>query len=133
MIKLYKIDIGTVKQNPIPIPMPKEDGISYICRKNFPCLILQAVCNHRLLFTHCYAGEEGSIHDATVRRRSEVWEYMTMDKETKFPRDTHIIGDKAYPCTPQLLTPYKDNGHLTVNQKRFNYRLSKCIGPQNTL
>ncbi|KAI4463053.1 hypothetical protein MML48_4g00003145 [Holotrichia oblita] len=85
-----------------------------------------AVCNHRLLFTHCYAGEVGSIHDATVLRRSEIWEYMTREKEIKFPRDTHIIGDKAYPCTPQLLTPYKDNGHLTVNQKRFNYRLSKC-------
>jgi hypothetical protein len=29
-----------------------------------------------------------------------------------FPEDTHIVGDKAYPCLPQLITPFRNNGHL---------------------
>lgn len=36
------------------------------------------------------------------------------------------MGDSAYPLLPHLLTPYKDNGHLTGPQKFFNRRLSSC-------
>lgn len=43
----------------------------------------------------------------------------------KFPDDTHLIGDKAYPCLPQLITPYRDNGHLTEQQRNFNFLLSR--------
>lgn len=87
--------------------------------------ILQAVCDHNLMFTHCYAGEVGSRHDATVLKRSEIWQYMTAEKDDKSPNDSHLLGDKAYPCTPQLITPYKDNGYLSNEQKNFNYLLSK--------
>lgn len=33
----------------------------------------------------------------------------------------HLLGDTAYPNTSNLLTPYRDNGYLTQQQKRFNY------------
>ncbi|KAJ8944150.1 hypothetical protein NQ314_009543 [Rhamnusium bicolor] len=46
--------------------------------------------------------------------------------EEDFPNNVHIIGDKAYPCLPQLQTPYKDNGRLTVAQKNYNFQLSKA-------
>lgn len=81
---------------------------------------MQGTCDHRLLFTHCYAGEVGSLHDANVLRRSEVWTYMNERTEEMFPNDVHLLGDKAYPCTPQLMTPYKDN-NLTNPQRRFNH------------
>lgn len=35
-----------------------------------------------------------------------------------------LLGDSAYPLLPQLITPYRDNGHLNRNQKNFNKRLS---------
>lgn len=41
-----------------------------------------------------------------------------------FPEGTHLLGDKAYPCLPSLIVPYKDNGHLTQAQRNFNYHLS---------
>ncbi|CAH1379963.1 unnamed protein product, partial [Tenebrio molitor] len=84
--------------------------MAYICRKNFAAVILQGVCDHRLLFTHCYAGEVGSTHDAQVLRRSDAWSYINQRNEIMFPEDTHIVGDKAYPCLPQLITPFRNNG-----------------------
>ncbi|XP_068897144.1 uncharacterized protein [Tenebrio molitor] len=85
------------------------------------------VCDHKLLFTHCYAGEVGSCHDAKVLKNSEVWSFITEAPNREFPRDTHLLGDKAYLCMPQLIPPYKNNGHLTRQQINFNYVLSSVI------
>ena len=41
-----------------------------------------------------------------------------------FPHDTHIIGDPAYPLESWLMVAFRDNGHLTPIQKRFNVKLS---------
>lgn len=49
-----------------------------------------------------------------------------MTEDGKFPNDTHLIGDKAYPCFPEIMTPYKDNGHLTNSQKQYNFILSRA-------
>lgn len=38
----------------------------------------------------------------------------------------HLLGDSAYACSDHLLTPYRDNGHLTARQKNFNRKLSSC-------
>lgn len=45
---------------------------------------------------------------------------MTERGNDKFRNNTHLIGDKAYPCLEKLLTPFKD-GHLIPNQRRYNY------------
>lgn len=37
-----------------------------------------------------------------------------------------MLADSAYPCLPNMLVPYKDTGHLTRSQKKFNTRLSSC-------
>lgn len=37
-----------------------------------------------------------------------------------------ILGDSAYPCLRNLLTPYKDNGNLTAAERNFNMKLSHC-------
>lgn len=53
----------------------------------------------------------------------------------KFPENSHILGDAAYGLHQHLLTPFRDNGHLTDRQKNYNYRHSaarvaveRCIG-----
>lgn len=53
-----------------------------------------------------------------------MWNKITQQQHVYFPNNTHLIGDKAYPCLPQLLVPYKDNGNLTEAQKHFNFKLS---------
>lgn len=48
-------------------------------------------------------------------------------KHTWFFSDGNILlGDAAYPCLPQLITPYRDNGHLTQAQRNFNQIHSQC-------
>ena len=39
-------------------------------------------------------------------------------------RQYHVLGDSAYPLELNLMVPYRDNGHLSENQKKFNSRCS---------
>lgn len=64
---------------------------------------------------------------------SEVADYVNDDD--KFLENSHILGDAAYEIHQHLLTPYRDNGHLTEKQRNYNYRHSaarvtveRCIG-----
>lgn len=77
------------------------------------------MCDNKCSFIHCYAGNVGSVHDQRVFRLSEVKNYL--DDPTKFPSNTHLIGDAAYTLHEHLLVPYRDNGHLTQKQKNFNF------------
>lgn len=47
--------------------------------------------------------------------------------------DYYLLGDSAYPCNKYLITPYKDNGHLTRAQLQFNIKLSSgCVRIEHT-
>lgn len=115
--------IGAVDGSLIQIRAPVRDAASYICRKNYPAIHLQAVCDARCLFTHCYAGYAGSVHDARVFRNSPLARFIQRENEY-FPFNSHLIGDAAYPIHTQVMVPFRDNGHLTARQKNFNFCLS---------
>lgn len=83
-------------------------------------IYLQLVCDHKTLITYCYTGHPGSVHDQRVCRHSEVADFL--NDEEKFPADSHILGDAAYELHQHLLTPFRDNGHLTEKQNNYNYR-----------
>lgn len=40
---------------------------------------------------------------------------------TKFPHDCHLVGDSAYKLHQNLLVSYRDNGHLTVRHRNYNF------------
>nr|XP_012235054.1 PREDICTED: LOW QUALITY PROTEIN: putative nuclease HARBI1 [Linepithema humile] len=111
--------IGAIDGTHINIPAPKENAEAYVNRKGRHSIQLQAVCNHRRLFTHIYVGNVGSVHDARLFRLSPIEEYI--NNAGKFPDNTHLIGDAAYRLHQHLLTPYTDNGHLTQRPKNYNY------------
>lgn len=114
--------IGAIDGTHIKIRAPPIDSASYINRKGFPSLNVQVVCDSRGLFTHCYAGQVGSLH-ARIFRNSSVAGFLQMP-DVYFPNDSHIIGDAAYAIHPHLLVPFRDNSHLSNRQKNFNYCLS---------
>lgn len=115
--------IGAIDGTHIKIRAPPTDSASYINRKGFPSINLQVVCDSCGLFTHCYAGEVGSVHDARVFRNSPVIDFLQRP-EMYFPNNSHIIGDAAYAIHPCVMVPFRDNGHLTNRQKNYNYCLS---------
>jgi len=113
--------IGAIDGSHIPIEAPSDNPNAYYNRKKFHSIILQGVCDTDLKFTHVNIGWPGRVHDAKVLRNSELWDYGFEDCDYGHH---HLIGDAAYPVKEWLLTPYRDNGHLTNRQKNYNTCLS---------
>lgn len=103
---------------------PHENPNSYVNRKSFHSVLLQAICDHRLLFTDAYAGEAGSIHDYTLFRRSPFYRGMN-NGEIIFHNDSFLIGDSAYKLDMKLIVPVKNDRQLTRRELHFNRILSK--------
>lgn len=78
-------------------------------------------------------GHPGSVHDQRVFKHSEVADFL--NEREKFPFDSVILGDAAYEIHECLLTPFRDDGHLSNEQKKYNYHhasarvaVERCIG-----
>lgn len=67
-----------------------------------------------------YCGGPGFLHDARVFRRA-LYEIASTDKATLFPSQTFLLGDSAYSSLLWLVSSFKDNGHLTSQEKEFNF------------
>lgn len=107
----------------IEIKEPLEHKERYYNRKQYTSIILQAVCDEKMQFLDVHIGSPGSMHDARVLRTSSLFSTM---ESLSIPTDLHILGDSAYPLSMWLLTPFRDNGHLTNNQRRYNIVHSKA-------
>ncbi|KAL1488476.1 hypothetical protein ABEB36_014945 [Hypothenemus hampei] len=116
--------IGAIDGCHIRIMKPLDHPNSYINRKGFPSILLQAVCDHRKLFMDVYTGVPGSVHDARLFRMSDLSERIE-NNLISFPDDSHLIGDLAYVLSEKLIVGFKDNGRLTNEQKNFNNKLSR--------
>lgn len=69
-------------------------------------------------FIHCYTGQVGSVHDMRVFRLSNV---ENVFNDGNFPNDSHILGDAAYQISKYIMVPFKDNGHLSDAQIKYNF------------
>lgn len=99
--------IGTIDGTHIKIRAPIENANSYINRKEFHSINVQVICDFSGLFTHCYAGQAGSVHDTRVFRNSPVARFLELPEEY-FPNDFHIIGDAAYGIHPHIMVPFRN-------------------------
>ena len=111
--------IGALDGTHIKIKAPHDHGADYINRKRYYSVILQAVCQADLQFTDVYSGWPGRVHDARVLRNSPLWE-----RGATLCGAYLIVADGAYPCRRWLLTPYRNNGHLTRDEVKYNECLS---------
>ena len=79
--------------------------------------MLQAVSDHEMMFTDCYVGWPGRVHDARVLSNSE----LCNSTEEKFPDDSFLLGDSAHPLKTWLMAPCKDYGNLTAQKTNYNF------------
>lgn len=116
--------IGIIDGTHIRLSAPVGGDPDYINRKGFPSGVLQVIVDDNLLTTSAQTGWPGFSHDARILRNSGI--FAKAEVGQLIPHNKHIIGDSAYPLKRWLITPFRDNGHLTDRQSRFNRVLSSC-------
>lgn len=114
--------IGVIDGCHIQIIQPHNNPTDYYNRKGFHSIILQGVCDNKRRFIDVHIGVPGRAHDARVFRNSPLFQNIMY--HNLIPERNHLIGDSAYPLNKFVMVPYKDNGHLTYEQIRYNQRLS---------
>ncbi|VDI33740.1 Hypothetical predicted protein [Mytilus galloprovincialis] len=85
-------------------------------------IFLDLVVDNTLKILDVYSGWPGCTHDARVLRNSSLC--RRAEGGELFGPNKVIVGDSAYPVKNWLITPFKDNGHLSARQRRFNKALS---------
>jgi hypothetical protein len=90
----------------------------------FHSLLLQGVCDNRILFTDVHTGEPGSMHDARLFQKSHLKEDVDRGL-VEFPDNGHLVGNLACGLSTQLIVGFKNNGFLTPQQKYCNLKLSQ--------
>ena len=112
--------IGAIDGTHIPIKAPKQNLEHYINRKGFFSVQLQVICDPDLFIIYVFCGYPCSVHDARVFRNSLICREVEVNPDNCFPGNSHILGDAAYPLKRWVLTPFRDNGHLTAQQRWYN-------------
>ncbi|XP_026826315.1 putative nuclease HARBI1 isoform X2 [Ooceraea biroi] len=95
---------------------------TYVNRHDISSLTLQAICDSKKKFLDIFTGPPSKIHDARVFNLS----FISTTLPNICGNEWHILGDTAYPLKKYLITPYKDYGNLTEEQRNFNYKFCVC-------
>lgn len=102
---------GAIDGCHIKIKKPRVDPISYINRKDYASIILQATVDPFYRFSSCYVGYPGSVHDARVFGNSGI-SRMLANGTSCFGERVNVlghnlpvclIGDSAYPLKRNLI------------------------------
>ncbi|XP_063802216.1 putative nuclease HARBI1 [Pseudophryne corroboree] len=94
--------IGVVDGTHVAIVPPRHNEEIYRNRKLFHSLNVMVVCGPSLQILSLNAKFPGNSHDAHVIRQSGIWQRLRAMEG----QDMWLLGDRGYPCTPWLMTPY---------------------------
>ncbi|XP_069102654.1 putative nuclease HARBI1 [Argopecten irradians] len=108
--------IGCIDGTQIRIQAPSEDEPSFVNRKGYHSINVQAICDDEGKFTNIVARWPGSAHDSHVFRMSNIKQYLDANHRTM--ADGLILGDSGYACLKYLMTPYLRP--TSAQQERFN-------------
>ncbi|XP_020299308.1 putative nuclease HARBI1 [Pseudomyrmex gracilis] len=118
--------IGAIDGCHIQCKAPAHNANDFYNRKGFHSIILQGVCDHKARFINIFIGLPGRMHDSCVFRYSTLYRQMRNTEQPVLPPQLHLIADAAYPLLINLMTPFRDTGHLSKEQLLYNTKLS-CI------
>ncbi|XP_056016608.1 uncharacterized protein LOC125677829 [Ostrea edulis] len=116
--------IGSLDGTHIRLTTAPGGDRDYFNRKNFPSIQLQDVADCDMLIRDAYTGWPGCTHDARVLRNSSLFD--NSENGQCVVHGKFIIADSAYPLRNWLVTPFRDNGRLNAQQRRFNQMLSSA-------
>ncbi|XP_017481322.1 PREDICTED: putative nuclease HARBI1, partial [Rhagoletis zephyria] len=130
----YPQCIGAIDGCHIEIHPKKEEAIDYHNYKGWYSVVLLALVDAKYRFSYIHCGSPGRCNDSSIFEKSslkrELQECALLDElswqygSTKIP--VHVIGDSAFRLSQHLMKPYPHSVNNTPEQKKFNYRLSKC-------
>ena len=133
---------GAIDVTHIPIQAPLENHTDYVNRKSYQSIVMQAVVDSRYLFRDVVIAWPGSVHDAQVLSKSELYnrglQRQLFDpniKETVLGVEIGpvILGDPAYPLLNWLMKAYPENQNTPNWQRHLNYRLRRArMSVENT-
>jgi hypothetical protein len=110
---------GAIDGSIIPIERP-GDYEAWYCRKGYPAINLQAVCDYRKRFM-AYAMRPGSCSDKLLFLMSEFGRHS----HKKIPGTYHWLADAGYRLTSRILIPFDLYEVMPRDQRKFNYIHSK--------
>jgi hypothetical protein len=64
-------------------------------------------------FNYIWTGNPGSTHDATVFRGFDLF----LQNNEIIPQGSYLLGDSGFPILRWLITPFRDHGNLSRQQK----------------
>ncbi|XP_062375192.1 putative nuclease HARBI1 [Sardina pilchardus] len=96
--------IGAIDGTLVRIRGPSHKEPAYICRKGYPALNIQVVCDHRGVFLDIVAKWPGSTHDSFVWTNSALCQVA----EGGGFGGCWLLGDSGYPLRPFLMTPIQE-------------------------
>ncbi|KAK4304456.1 hypothetical protein Pmani_023579 [Petrolisthes manimaculis] len=125
--------VGVMGAYRVAIGKPKDvdEPDAYMNDKTIYCTTLLAVCDDKHRFTYVNIGHPGTLDDADVFRRCELYEAFKNDPLSLLPLEFnqegtmynyHILGDTGFPLSEHVMTPYEDRGCLTPKQTEYNRR-----------
>eukprot|EP01135_Chromosphaera_perkinsii_P006098 Nk52_evm2s397 gene=Nk52_evmTU2s397 len=113
---------GAIDGTLIRMKKPANDD-TFFCRKGFPALNVQAVCDNSKRFIYV-AIRSGSTPDCSVFSRSQFGRNI----ESTIPFGMHLVGDGGYSLRNYMMTPYptekKDEYSyyiLDKDERHYNY------------
>ncbi|XP_064642946.1 putative nuclease HARBI1 [Lineus longissimus] len=106
-------------EQPAQVPPAPAYEASFVNRKGYHSINVQAVVDDKGKFTNVVARWPGATHDAFIWRNSDLKEHLELTN----PRgeDGLLLGDSGYPCMPYLIVPY--GAPTTEAQQRLNTSL----------
>ena len=120
----------------VVIQAPENSGSYYFNYKGTFSIVLLALVDADYQFTYVDVGRSGRASDSGVFKQSSLAKALgigelNITSKCKLPGTEQMVpyvfvGDDAFPLTSGIMKPYKVKGHLTKEQRIFNYRLSRA-------
>ncbi|XP_033754693.1 putative nuclease HARBI1 [Pecten maximus] len=108
--------VGCIDGTQIRIQAPTQNEPTFVNRKGYHSINVQAICDEKKKLTNVVARWPGSTHDSHIFRMSDIKQYLEIHHRTL--ADGLILGDSGYACQKYLLTLYLRPA--TIQQDRYN-------------